>query len=77
MNADKITYADVKKTTPARHIVTLREFVCLPLCRDPHVLLDTDAELDLDFVIVVDLDPLHQPGDDHVQSREITVAASY
>ena len=36
-----------------------------PLCRDPHVLLDADAELDFDLVVVVDLDPLHQPGDDH------------
>ena len=40
--------------------------VSRPLCRDPHVLLDADAELDLDLVIVVDLDPLHQPGNDHV-----------
>ena len=36
------------------------------LCRDPHVLLDADAELDLDLVIVVDFDPFHQPGNDHV-----------
>ena len=40
--------------------------VSRPLCRDPHVLLDADAELDLDFIVVVDLDPLHQPGNDHV-----------
>ena len=26
-----------------------------PLCRDPHILLDADAELDSDFVVVVDL----------------------
>ena len=42
--------------------------VSRPLCRDPHVLLDADAELDLDLVVVVDLDPLHQPGNDHVLS---------
>ena len=35
--------------------------VSRPSCRDPRVLLDTDAELDLNLVIVVDLDPLHQP----------------
>ena len=29
--------------------------VSRPLCRDPHVLLDADAELDLNFVVVVDL----------------------
>ena len=26
-----------------------------PLCRDPHVLLDADAELDLDLAIMLDL----------------------
>ena len=29
--------------------------VSRPLCRDPHVLLDADAELDLDLAIMLDL----------------------
>ena len=33
-----------------------------PLCRNPHILLDADAELDLDLILAIDLDPLHQPG---------------
>ena len=53
-----------KNSHEAHHPVGVR--VSRPLCRDPHVLLDADAELDLDFVVVVDLDPLHQPGNDHV-----------
>ena len=51
--------------------------VSRPSCRDPHVLLNADAELNLNLVVVPDLNAIHQPGDDHVQSREITVAASY
>ena len=47
-----------------------------PSCRDPHVLLNADAELNLNLVVVPDLNAIHQPGDDHVQSREIIVAAS-
>ena len=54
----------LQKKSRKAHI-TLRESLCLSLCRDPHVLLDADAELDLNLVIVVDLDPLHQPGNDH------------
>ena len=54
----------LQKNSRKAHI-TLRESLCLSLCRDPHVLLDADAELDLNFVVVVDLDPLHQPGNDH------------
>ena len=46
-------------------LITLRESLCLSLCRDPHVLLDADAELDLNLVVVVDLDTFHQPGNDH------------
>ena len=34
------------KQTPAR-LITLRESLCLALCRDPHRLPDADAELDL------------------------------
>ena len=36
------------------------------LCRDLHVLLNADSELDLDLIVMVDLDSLHQPGNNHV-----------
>lgn len=55
----------ILQKTPAR-LITLRESLCLSLCRDPHVLLDADAELDLDLIVMVDFNPLHQPGNDHV-----------
>ena len=42
-----------------------------PLCRDPHVLLDADSELDLDLIVMVDLDSLHQPGNDHSTTEEV------
>ena len=37
----------------------------LSLCRDPHVLLDADAELDLNLIFVLDLDAIHQSGSDN------------
>ena len=53
------------KKTPAR-LITLWESLFPALCRDVHVLFHTDAELDLYFVVVPDLDAFHQTGDDHM-----------
>ena len=59
-----IEILQMQKNSHEAHPVGVR--VSRRLCRDPHVLLDADAELDFDLVVVVDLDPLYQPGNDHV-----------